>query len=87
MGECATVHVSAHRCLRADREAKPGHMLIRCCDDGAAEGCEVGGTVGRTWGGGKKGKERQREEMRRWGGGGGDRKWRGESSPNCKSDW
>lgn len=26
------------RCLRADREWKPRHMLIRCCDDGRAEG-------------------------------------------------
>lgn len=37
--------------------------------------------------GGKKGKERQREEsirMRRWGEN--DRKWHGDSSPNCKGD-
>lgn len=26
------------RFLRADREWKPRHMLIRCCDDGRAEG-------------------------------------------------
>lgn len=36
--ECACVGVHVCRCLQADREWKPRHMLIRCCDDGRAEG-------------------------------------------------
>lgn len=34
------------RCLRADREWKLRHMLIRCCDDGRAEGVRgLGGDI------------------------------------------
>lgn len=39
----ACVGLPACRCLQADREWKLRHMLIRCCDDGRAEGEKRGG--------------------------------------------
>lgn len=49
-GDGADVHVGACRCLQADRERKPGHMLIRCRDDGTAEGANrEGGLVSWVW--------------------------------------
>lgn len=34
------------RACKLTGSEKPGHMLIRCCDDGTAEGCELGGRDG-----------------------------------------
>lgn len=37
------------RCLQADREWKLRHMLIRCCDDGRAEGVRGQGSEMEHW--------------------------------------
>lgn len=54
-GDGADVHVGACRCLQADRERKPGHMLIRCRDDGTVEGANREG--GLVCGCGEKGRD------------------------------